>query len=317
MGEGTLRLNPSHLLTGEEGKFTMAIYETIKKHDLLEPILKDLMKLTLVLNKDEKIERGPFVAPAFESPWIYAGNKNGRNCYLWRDIYLYKYHLVSRNCLNCWKVVVRVNHLSDIIKINRLQNEMHEEKPERYNGKCGIETRPWCTYKGRYAAFWYVPMNNIDPLFVGRKIAEEIDEKLKVLGITEKVILKRGCTELEERFGPSDKWTYLEVQHAFEDELDELFAIEPDSQIKQAEKIKTYVLSKWIDHAFKTGDPTVEGFVDSYPESFGIVPTVDYYKDNSMLIPKIPKMGRLPNVKSEGKVFAEESTSEQSTILKL
>ena len=295
----------------------MALYEVIKKHDLLDPIIKDLMKMVLVLNKEEKVERGPFVMPSFENPWIYSGTESGRNCYLWRDIYLYKYGMISRNCLNCWKIVVRLNHVTELIKINKLQSDMHEENPSRYNGKCGMETRPWCTHKGRYAAFWYVPMYDKEPLTLGRQIVKEVDERLKDLGITERVILKRGCTELEERYGPSDKWVYLKEQHSFENELDEFFAIEPDPQVKQAKIIKTHILGEWLEYAFKTGDPTAKDFVDKFPGGFGIRSTVDYYKDNLVFVSGIPRKGRLPNVKSERKSETEESTPEQSSIFRL
>ena len=176
----------------------MALYEVLKKHFILEPIVKDLMKMALVIESKagkDVVRRGPFKAPAFENPWIFSGTVSGRNCYLWRDIYLYKYGLISRNCLNCWKVVVRTNHLTNLIQINKLQIEMHKEDPKKFNGKCGMETRPWCTHKGRYAAFWYGSMFENDPFVAGMFLVKEVEKRVRDLGIRDKVILKRGCTE--------------------------------------------------------------------------------------------------------------------------
>lgn len=270
----------------------MGLYEELKATNYAEVMLNDIAKLRFIVAEDEVIKsRTEFAVPKLDSPWIWSGKDPTRICAVWENIYFSKYRFISRNCFNCWKIVLRLDKITSLLKLLQLQTKMNEENPERYNSKCGIETRAYAKYKGRYAGFWYCSMVGDDGLGEAKLLTREVETRVqKGLATGLKVSLKRGCTEMEERFGPSNLWTYDENHHEVEDDLDKLIEIRPRAKSFQPEWLKRIIMANWIEHAFETGDKTVKELVEHFPESFGISPTAEYYREEpKMVCPKIRK----------------------------
>ena len=255
----------------------MALYEDLKRTDYLEPLIPLLrsgqLKLDLSRNK---IILGP---NAFETepdlPWIFSSIPQDRYCYKWSNIYRKLYGMIPRGCFKCWKVVTRPRTLGQVFKLEKLQGKLG------YPGKCGIEKRLYATFKGIYAGFWYVPMGfSVEEAREFCKMLE--GEVVRNVGLGIPVFLKRACTEIENLVGPSNEWKRSIAMEAMEDELDELLDV-PTPGFSQPELYKRHVRASWIEYAFERGDETVKDFVDNFPGSFGVTPTVTYDKE----IPKI------------------------------
>lgn len=255
----------------------MGLYEEIRRDSLIEPILPELKKMIYVWDKTgEHIIPGPFQNIKYDVPWIWVGHDPSRICRVWLEIYFKKYGFVSRNCFNCYKIVVRLNHFEDLIKLHAMQIAL-KKSDDRFNGKCGMELRPFAQWKGRYAGFWYTPMIGDKVLEVAKEMTTIVKKWVKdQVNKDLEVILKRGCTEMEEKFGSSEKWKYEDAFNPFEDQLDELIQIPPNDP-DQPKQLKNIILGQWMEHAFVTGDPTIKKFCDKFPESFGITPTTNYY----------------------------------------
>jgi len=247
----------------------MAQYEELAKLDILTPIRRELDAGSVKLHPDGSIKPTGEVALFPEAPWITANYPmSERNCALWSRIYYERYGILSRNCFHCFKVVVRPKNLDDLFAILDLQAEMS------LPAKCGIETRPWATHKGLYAAFWYCPMEGgLEGAREHHKLVEKAVHN--VVGYDTKVILKRACTEQENAWGPSDEWIYPEEQHRFEDLLDASWDINIyNSHESTALKITRRL--DWIDHARRGRDKTAEKYYDSFL-TVRIVSTVTYH----------------------------------------
>ncbi len=264
----------------------MALYEELMSIDVIGPIEQELSSGVLDIGLDSKIRHTLPKVCGVQSPWIEVG-KRERNCPLWLGYYLNKYGLISRNCFNCWKVVVRPKTLKELFVLFDLQKEMD------LNAKCGIERRPKSGFKGWYAGFWYGPFG--EGLEGAKKLHRKVEIKIKEkLGFQTKVILKRACTEMEDMAGPTNDWAYPKGQHKIEDLLDATFDI-PITPNFQPGFIRTYTMVKWIRWAFEHGDDTVKEFVDKFPEAFRVTTTVVYHD----VLPKI-EMEKVDVVKIQG-----------------
>lgn len=134
-------------------------------------------------------------------PWIYS-RYSKHNCVMLKT---FIYELISKRlppgkrfipseCQSCYKVVVRPESYDQLLVLKQIMNEL------RLPGKCGIEKR-----------------ESVDALYGGYFYCYGIEDGLKRLEQVKAVLiqhdmadmdcfLKRGCTEYEADFGPSDKW---------------------------------------------------------------------------------------------------------------
>lgn len=247
----------------------MGLYEEIKDYDLLVPaVCREIEKGSLRFEEDGKIHQVQKSGFEPESPWLFVGDHAGRHCRKWMLIYFNLYGIISRNCFNCWKVVVRPKSLEDLVKLRKLQKKLN------LSGKCGVEQREENRYKGWYEGFWYCSLDG--GLEGARRYHKGLELEVKnELGFQNNVILKRACTEMENRVGPSDKWAYPKVQDAVEDALDELFVID-HAVTKQPELLKLHIIRRWIEYAWSVGDETVRKFSENQDLSYGVIPTVTY-----------------------------------------
>lgn len=246
----------------------MALYEELVDTDVVTPV-RELIGKTVRLTPEGTFE--PILPPVMDPAvdWIFACREKERHCKLWFSVYFKNYGLISRNCFNCWKIVVRPKTLKDLVKLMNFQRDLG------LPGKCGLEKRNYATYKGWYAGFWYCPFPGTQDSGreYYRKIATEFH---KVFPINEPIILKRACTEMEEMAGPTDRWGYPEGQGMYEDLLDAVWKMPLDT-MEQPTMLKRLIMRHWIEYAFEHGDPTVKEFVESIPESFNVKKTVVYH----------------------------------------
>ncbi|KKK72500.1 hypothetical protein LCGC14_2903240 [marine sediment metagenome] len=164
--------------------------------------------------------------------------------------------------------------------------------------KCGLEQRPYSP--GMWHAFWYGDLN--EGLEGAQELYKKVERKVKEkFGIQTKVTLKRACTEMEVRGGPSEKWVYTEADGMLEILLDAFFTKDvhgtPQLAMCQA---RAYRL--WIEEAFSRKDPTVW----KYAEKNSFVQPSTTYEDKKLDVAKFPPQ---PSEWSHKEVEANEQPS--------
>ncbi len=176
-----------------------------------------------------------------------------KNCTLWLNLvfnFISKLlpaqkRFIPSECMECWKVVVRPENYDELLELKGLMEDMD------FQSKLGIETRP--EVDALYGAYFY---NNS---------REEGLEKLDLVrfgltGTRMKAFLKRGCSEYERDFGPSQDWHEIEGQKDIEAEVEKTIELDnyhhPQS-IREVEKI----MEDWETFANRFG-PVYKGTHD-------------------------------------------------------
>ena len=145
-------------------------------------------------------------------------------------------------------------------------------------GKCGTEQRDYTSGLGGYRAFWYAPF------YAGLKGARvhftRVKEALiKHFGIElitareaeGRFFLKRGCTELERDFGPSDQWD--KIDHSAKFNILESVWEDPPRMEKEWPPMIITNRIRWIESAVAYNDQEVLNYVKG--PTLGI-PSVKY-----------------------------------------
>ena len=256
----------------------MSLYEEVRSVDIVTPILEELDTGELLITKEGRIEFGKLKLSSPSIPYIFAGEED-RHCRLWSKFYFGKYSIIPKPCFNCWKVVVKPRTFEELFKLMRLQKSMD------LHAKCGLERRPYNSYKGPYAGYFYGPIDVENPYKESLALLSLVrDMVADGVGRDVPVILKRACTEMENAGGPSCDWTYPEHQKKFEELLDSIYKVEL-FDLYQAPFLVNYIIRLWIEHGFRVGDETVSKYVDSFPESFGVTKTITYEEESKIVYP--------------------------------
>lgn len=265
-------------------------YREATRKAILEPVMNEIYEMKLVY-KDGKLTQGPLVTIDADSLWVWTGLEKTRKCVTWNGLYFTKYGFISRNCFSCWKIFCKLDFIIDLLKVKELQKMMFEESLGKVVGKCGPEFRPYASYGGKYLAVWYPPLTKTNTLKDAKDLAVSVKDALEKIEIKNKVYLVRGCTEMEMKAGPSSDWVYPEEMHEFEDRLDDLFDIKQMTDILSEHS--EYKIKKWVEIAFRSGDPTVKYLVNSFPEDFGVRPRVNYMEEQPKIASNWVKRGKL------------------------
>jgi len=226
-------------------------YEEWKMLDILSPIIG---KLQINITPEGQPKIYLRWEGAANSPWICNIKATDRTCALWSNNYFKYYGLIPRGCRSCWKVVMEVPTVKQLMNIEKYQTECE------YGSKCGIETRPETGKLGKYGAYWYAPL--AEGLAGGRKMHKWLQKKFP--GV--KLVLKRGCTEMEAKWNPSDKWDeYAEKLRwdFYEELLNTLFVLEEVPFGITPSMFKPVIRARWVEWAFEHGDATYLDFVDA------------------------------------------------------
>lgn len=185
-------------------------------------------------------------------PWWSTRVATDRTCVLYHDVLFTYFDFIPKACRQCWKTVILTHEdpekqrVSDLFRLRDILQGM------ALPSKCGVDLR--VNTPNRYAGFIYG--DSIEQAGVYWDLAREAMKEFK----GSKVVVKRGCTEFEDRFGDSSKWDELAKTHAFDvtehylnhiiEPYDE-FLIEGLFMHKDAETFRF-----WIEHAHGIGDST-------------------------------------------------------------
>lgn len=245
----------------KRGKEELSFYDKLVASDILTPIERHLQTGRLHLSSEGIVTEKRRVD--FERPWLTPVVDKERNCSKWFAIYFKIYQIIPRGCRNCWKVAFHPKTLEDMFRVVEIQDEMG------IPSKSGLEKRGRTGRKGGYSSFWYGPLAG--GLSRGKWIFGEVEKTLKErLGYSDGLILKRGCTEMEQFsqniFGSSAVWdSRAEAFDATERLLDTVFDIPEFEDNQLSQLCENYVQRSWIEWAFEHGDETYLRFTDGRP----------------------------------------------------
>jgi hypothetical protein len=243
--------------------------------DRLANVIQNLIsKGTLKLD-----ERGKLVVTIvpgnLQTPWYFIKRGMFRDCLLWHQIYFEYFNFVPTGCQNCWKCMI-VTHTDpskqtvlDLFKLRDMLVSLNMPS------KCGMDIRDFTPH--RYAGFVYAESFRQGLQYYQLIKAALADNKLR----NAKVVLKRGCTEMELRFPDSSKWEHTQYTFDLQQKLDALIGATETPEGPQDDLTVQTVFRKWILRAHGIGDPTwrdalmYEGYEDPGERLF--IPPVTYH----------------------------------------
>ena len=241
----------------------MALYNDLMRRDVLT-MAQGLLdsKVLRLRDSDGKLEIYD-TAMAWNTPWHHVRLGERANCHFWNTIMfqnifkrlpyslLQNRKFIPSGCVDCFKVVVRPKTLKQLFALVELQKQLN------IDCKCGIEQREHVF--GLYGGYFY-GRGLKEGLENYKTVRKAVDED-PILGSDTKVILKRGCTEMEHEVGPSDKWEIYPEQI----EVERLLYVKFNTDriiYNQPSHSVDYVHGKWIRFAYQWGDETVFEYID-------------------------------------------------------
>lgn len=221
-------------------------YETELKLDLIEKVKPALKSKVASVTDDQKIVFHTMLA--WTTPWIFEGDIDPHmNCAIAHKVVLKYFDFIPSRCQECWKVVARPKTVEQLFQVSEVQHG--SSRPS----KAGIETRS--TVHGLYGAYWY---NN--SLERGLECKEYVKEEMAKISPDIGVILKRGCTEFELKYGPSINWQMTDEMKEQEAYINENIVIDAFAGIRQSGLVRRHTRLDWIRYAYKNGDETYMKF---------------------------------------------------------
>jgi len=243
------------------------------RKDVLGALQPLMDKGACFINDDGKIEF--VVRNVWRTPWIQVRRVENSRCSLYSDVMFPHFHIVPARCQACWKVVARPRTVVELFKV--LDYQLSKGLPS----KCGIERREYTA--GLYGAYWYNTNveQGLDCLDTVRRDLEEL------LGPGVKVLLKRGCTEMEQAFPVSLNWTITDEQRELEDYIERcvVYPVD-DGSYHEPDYLRLRVKRSWVEWAARHGDASYLELTGGRPLS---VPYVTYERG-----PNGQAMGFLP-----------------------
>lgn len=183
-------------------------------------------------------------------PWIMVNNDGTRECEFYKDVDNL-YNIIPPPCMNCWKVVVVPKTIMQLLQLLQIQEEMVKADPYCFC-KCGIELRE--DVERNYGGYFYC--NGMEQGLV--RLHQVREKVLPILGEDTTIILKRACTEIERKYGPSNTWDSLVTPQwtATWERIQSVFKTHKGFS-KQPLLIQKHIMMKWIARATSIGDPTI------------------------------------------------------------
>jgi len=232
------------------------------QQDIIGPIEHRFVNQTMEIGTDDLIRERTIGTPL--GSWFYNNINETRVCDLWFSVFFNCYRFVPKGCRGCWKCVVTPRNLREFFLLLDLQEKQAEE--DGTNSKIGMETRPYAF--GNYSSFWYMPLTDD---FTIKRVGEAYDfwkkikDQIHAVIPDIKVILKRGCTEMEkftlETYGvTTDRYDEVAEKLGWnekEDSIADKFAPSPEMEDKHLRKVEyAYKKQKMVRWAFDRGDET-------------------------------------------------------------
>ncbi len=235
----------------------MALYNDIMRRDILSMTRDLLENRSLNLRDvDGKLEYSGTMA--WDTPWHHVVHGEIADCHLWNTIIYQNIFkklpqsvtqgktFVPTGCQDCFKIVVRPQTLKSLFALVELQKRLGKAC------KCGLEVRDYVF--GFYGGYFYT-RGLEEGLERYKEVRKAVDAD-DLLGPHVKVILKRGCTEIEYSAGASNEWQV----HPGQREMEELVysKFNTDQILRtQPKHVVDYVHGRWIRQAYAWGDETV------------------------------------------------------------
>lgn len=247
--------------------------DRIRAFDLLEVMKQDMGTAYIIPPHTGKItEIEALKTTKWEGVWIYTNPDRERFCNRYQSTVEHMNYIPPK-CMACWKVVVRPKTLLQLFMLYDLQVKMIEGEPGCFC-KCGVEVREWVF--GNYGGYFYTNSKE-EGLARYKQVRELVDEQISP---DIDIVLKRSCTEFEQKYGPSDEWDKM-----FDPETHPIIAgweklieenvVATKTDAKQPEIVRKHIMNYWVDFAYDRGDPTVIKLNDGKP----LYPTlVTYHK---------------------------------------
>lgn len=209
---------------------------------------------------DKKIIMGG--VERFETKWHHTKLAQHKDCIMGHKILFDLFNAKATKCMNCYKVVVRPNTVKELIQLMKLQESMG------YPSKCGTEGRSFVP--ALYGGYFYA-----DSLEEGRERYREVRDAVSFnISKDITVILKRGCTEYERKWGRSDEWEQTEKDLFWEQLCYENIIFE--SSPYQSGLVKISTVQDWLEFAWEHGDMTCMEFNNGEPYW---PPVITYHED--------------------------------------
>jgi len=191
----------------------------------------------------------------WETPWYHIKGVGYKPCGIYMNILFKLLDVLPSGCLSCWKVVVRPRTLRELFALKRIMEEL--DLPS----KCGIERRDYV--KGLYGGYFYNDSYE-EGTTCYRVVRAVVDEQISP---DIPVMLKRGCTEMEMRFGDPREWKQTTEMSVIERLL--MSNIVHDNYPSQQNPlIINHVLCEWVRWAYSHGDETYKDYTGG--EDIGI-----------------------------------------------
>lgn len=246
--------------------------ETFNVIKILRPLLEDG---GYIIDPQDHIIKPAIESVDWKSPWVYVnpGNEMGIcrfNTHLFNTL-----GIIPKYCRECYKITFRVGTVFQLVKMREMMRK--EFVLRGWHCKCGIEVRPWVP--ASYGGYLYsrglgqARDRYLDALAIAEKwltLGDSTIDRLRSAGFvfdpTPKVILKRACTEMEMRLGPSDKWEFPADWDALEDHINQYVKV---GLSKRNPPTPQYIIeskeAEWIRFAHDRGDPTAAMFNEGNP----------------------------------------------------
>ena len=247
-----------------------SLYRRLKANDVIS-LLWPLLESASFICRTEDGKLRPLregIMP--NTPWIHTNENDLKfHCRLWHNISFdvvsrnlpEQYRFVPRGCQGCWKVVLKMQTVEQLLAVLELQKAMNA------TSKCGIEERD--TVKGLYGAYFFNRSkaeglrryDDVKARIRKNKILSPLLDEVDQDNRTTRLILKRGCTEMEHLVGPSDKWKITETQTILENLIERYVVLDP-SEGGQPSHIVDHIKCRWIEWAAGNEDETYLKYTD-------------------------------------------------------
>ena len=186
------------------------------------------------------------------NPWVFnkclSVDKPMNICNQAHDYFNRQMNFIHSYCHRCYKVVVMPTTVKQLFQLCDLQKEID------IPAKCGIEVR---NYVPRLYGGYFYNRGVENGRDCYKRIKKLVHEQISP-DIT--VILKRGCTEFEMKYGPSDQWKLVDGQEAREKRFAELYHEEISPKVPNPEYLIAYKKRTWLHWASDHFDETVLEF---------------------------------------------------------
>lgn len=169
----------------------------------------------------------------------------------------YQKNCIPNGCRECYKVKVSPQSLRELMGLLEIAGKID------CSSKVGIEVNDEKN-SNLYGGYFYVfGLEEAKKIFALIRDAVSAHPKL---GANVSMVIKRGCTDYEIKFGPSNLWSFAPELEAVEAGLELLY----HGKIKRTEyqenkQDKLALFANWVKTAYRIGDSTYLDFTNGKP----------------------------------------------------